>query len=124
MTARIVKEFLEQNPGCEGIDEDDIETFAEHHSGGLVVLGAPTVRAYYVKLHDTWGPGTPNEPGDIVVHEYPLEDPREDTGAPVEQTWTGFTEDGIPYEGWSDDSRVYYFDNGREAFDFFLGRIG
>ncbi|GAB3081145.1 hypothetical protein GCM10027053_52160 [Intrasporangium mesophilum] len=72
------KAFLAQNAAfaagltAEGLEA--IEAFAEHHSGGLYVLGRQVSDELYVKTHDSWGPGMPDEPGDVVVHLYSLDD--------------------------------------------------
>lgn len=93
--------FMGQNPdAAETLTIEQVRPYAEHHSGGLVVLGAPALRDNcYVKMHDTWGPGLPDEPGSVVVHEYDLDG----TGAVDEVT---------------------YFTSGREAFAHFLNLIG
>lgn len=90
--------FIAQNPHtAAGLAPDQITPYAEHHAGGLHVLGAPTSDGRWVKLHDTWGPGTPDEPGDIVVHAY---DPDADSD---DETRT----------------RVDYFTDAAAAYDFF-----
>jgi hypothetical protein len=93
--------FLEQNQVCaETLDLEEIAWAAEHHSGGLFVLGSHSAEdGYYVKMHDTWGPGKPDEPGNVVVHEYDPDDP----------------------EGYDE---VSYFDTGTEAYADFLRRVG
>jgi hypothetical protein len=42
---------------------------AEHHSGGLIVLGRPFDEGLYVKMHDGWGNND-----DPVLHIYSLDD--------------------------------------------------
>lgn len=90
-------DFLLQNEFFRvGLTKDDYETihaYADHHSGGLLVLWRPLGDGYHAKAHDSWGPGTPDEPGNIVVHVY------NDEG---------------------DDEVVRYFDNGHDAIEAFL----
>src|SRR5690348_9087135 len=74
--------FLEQNSlfakaGLSAPHLEAVDQFAEHHCGGLFVLGRPE-DGLIVKCHESWGPGRPDEPGDIVVHIY---DPHGDTEA-------------------------------------------
>lgn len=47
---------------------EQADAFAEHHCGGLYVLGAP-LGERYVKCHDSWG-----DEGTVVVHAYDPED--------------------------------------------------
>jgi hypothetical protein len=91
---RLVLDFIQQNPlACEDLTVSEIETFAEHYAGGLVVLaGYPMRENFYVKLHDSWSDTT-----DIVVHEYHLEDP--------------------------DQQTERYFTDSRRAFEYFMHAI-
>lgn len=61
--------FLAQNDefaeGLTAEDLDVIEMYAEHHCGGLYVLGRDLDGGRYVKLHDSWGPDEC-----VVVHTY------------------------------------------------------
>lgn len=61
--------FLAQNTlVAESITDADtkaVEDFAEHHAGGLYVLGRPVGDGRYIKLHDSWG-----DDEMIVVHAY------------------------------------------------------
>lgn len=113
--------FLGQNPICaETLSLEDVGGLAEHHAGGLAVLGAPaSIEGRYVKMHDTWGPGKPDEPGEIVVHEFYLNPAGEE-----HHSWEIVNEDGIPEQAWDDGSYVWFFDSGRAAYEFFLSRIG
>lgn len=113
--------FLAQNGyAAETLEYDEIAPYAEHHAGGLVVLGEMSTRAgYYVKVHDTWGEAGPNGE-EIIVHEYPLDEP--EGQGPI--GCSTYVRDGIWTEEWSDASFVWYFATGREAFEFFLARIG
>lgn len=100
MMAGAAQAFLAQNEiAGQQLTIEEIAPYAEHHSGGLMVLGSFTEDGTYVKMHDSWGPGKPDEPGDVVVHEY---DPDDTEGM----------------------DEVSYFDTGREAFEFFLRRVG
>lgn len=96
------KNFVAQNTffvtDLTDADHTTIDSYAEHHAGGLVVLGRHIDPVWYVKAHDTWGPGTPEEPGDIVVHLYRVED----------------DEDG------EDEEQVLYFTSGTAALAAFL----
>lgn len=96
--------FIDQNPySARGLSRDQIELYAEHHSGGLIVLGGYAGSGSYVKMHDTWGPGTEGgEPGDIVVHEYDPEN---------------FNED-------AEDDKVAFFTDGPTALKAFLTALG
>lgn len=86
MSDELVAAFRRQNPkAAAGLTDEEIEPFAEHHSGGLVVMGSPAgeptgvdLREYYAKMHDSWGPDDA-----IVVHCYDVDqidesDPRSD----------------------------------------------
>lgn len=95
--------FLIQNDtaACDLTDEDreTVEAYAEHHAGGLYVLGRevrPAPDRVYVKMHDDWGDGE-----QVVVHTY---NPDYDGDAP----------DGDPVE------RVEFFDSGHAALARFL----
>jgi len=88
--------FLVQNAVAAGTlaDQEQVDAvmqFAEHHAGGLVVLGRSLDDGRYVKMHDSWG-----DDGKVVVHAYDPED--EMINADVE----------------------YYFDTGAEALERFL----
>lgn len=93
--------FLSQNDGyAETLTDDDratVEQYAEHHSGGLYVLGRALESGLYVKSHESWG-----GPDDVlgrehVVHMY---DPDAD-------------DDGT-------EVVLQYFDTGHEALQAFL----
>jgi hypothetical protein len=110
--------FRLQNPfSAAELSDEEILEYVEHHSGGLIVLGAPSERGY-AKMHDSWGPGAPDEPGNIVVHDY---DPDRVYDGP--EGSISFTEDGIPGEIWPDGT-VWYFGSGRDAYQHFLKTIG
>lgn len=86
--------FLAQNEiAAATLTLDDIEGWAEHHAGGLMVLmfnNLPDGRV--VKLHDSWG-----DPEDaVVVHTYDPDKPDDE------------------------DETIAYFMTGRVAFDHFL----
>lgn len=61
--------FLEQNDLCAATltpqNVDDLEPYAQHYSGGLVVVLRDLGDDRYVKMHDSWG-----DDGQIVVHAY------------------------------------------------------
>lgn len=113
--------FLDQNPDCAAeLTLDDVRPYAAHHAGGLVVLIARVASGNnWIKMHDSWGPGAPDEPGNIVVHAYPAEEVEPNT-LPEPREWA---EDGIPRQNWNDGSSVWFFNSGRAALTFFLGRI-
>lgn len=95
--------FLEQNPhSANGLSRDQIEPYATHHAGGLVVLHGYAGTGRHVKMHDTWGPGTENgeEPGDVIVHDYDPDSTDEH------------------------DETITYFTDGPTAFEAFLTALG
>lgn len=116
----LIEAFRRQNPELSArLMDHEIEGWAEHHAGGLLVLGSWTSDARrYVKAHDTWGPGLPDEPGEIVVHEY---DP-ETAGSGHLHSEVDL-EDGIVEQIWTDGSYVWFFTNPEQAFAFFLSRV-
>lgn len=67
MTA--VADFLAQNDlfsaDLTAHDREVAAPYAEHHAGGLFVLGRRINDRLYVKAHDSWG-----DDGKIVVHVY------------------------------------------------------
>jgi hypothetical protein len=91
--------FLHQNERVAATitaeQRDAIEHYAEHHSGGLYVLGRELDDGRYVKLHDSWG-----DDEYVVVHAYdPMGGSRR-----VER----------------DDEEETYFKKGSDAIDAFL----
>lgn len=67
----LVRGFAEQNPDAmTGIDSDVVRTYAEHHSGGLIVMGRALGDGRYVKMHDSWGDPDDEPEGHVVVHVY------------------------------------------------------
>lgn len=76
--------FLRQNErfAADLAPEDvaTLELYAEHHAGGLFVLGRPLDDGRYVKAHDSWG-----DDESIVVHAY---DPDDSDADDVEEYFT------------------------------------
>jgi hypothetical protein len=89
--------FLDQNEiAAATLTRDEVEAFAEHHAGGLHVLGSyfdNGERSGYVKMHDSWG-----DDENVIVHEYDPDNPDPD----------------------DDDDIVHEFSTGRAALDYFL----
>lgn len=86
--------FLAQNElSAEGLTVSEIEDYATHHAGGLIVLLRYLDDGWLVKLHDSWGSSE-----DIVVHRY---DPNADDPE------------------FSDSQMIWDFTDAAEAFAFF-----
>lgn len=67
--SRDMARWLEQNHrAAETITPEQIRAvaqYAEHHAGGLFVLGGDTPGDHYVKCHDSWG-----DDASVIVHTY------------------------------------------------------
>lgn len=86
--------FLSQNEiAAATLLAGDVEGYAEHHAGGLIVLLRHLDNGWLVKLHDSWGADE-----EVVVHRY---DPNADDPE------------------FSDTEEVWAFQTGAEAFRFF-----
>lgn len=66
--------FLNQNPltaaSLTPEQLEAIEPYAEHHAGGLFVLGKHLEGDRYAKVHDSWG-----DDGSVVLHAYDPDEP-------------------------------------------------
>lgn len=86
--------FLEQNDAAlTGLTAEDVETvdfYAEHHAGGLYVVGGRMPDGRYVKAHDTWG--DPDD-GEVVVNAYDPDSDRDEWGDNIADT----TGDAVEY---------------------------
>lgn len=64
--SRDTARFLDQNDlAALTLHPDDVEGFAEHHSGGLYVMFGYAADGRCVKMHDSWG-----DTDVVVVHTY------------------------------------------------------
>lgn len=96
--------FLEQNEiAAATLTVMEIAPYAEHHCGGLFVLGCPVGSDRYAKLHDSWG-----GEDTVVLHIYNPD----------------FEFAGEGDDDFDPDETVQHFDTGREAFAAFLLAIG
>lgn len=71
--------FFDQNAtAAQSLTVDQVEAFADHHAGGLVVLWRSLSDDWSVKMHDSWG-GPDDDGNDVIVHVYRNsdEDPRD-----------------------------------------------
>lgn len=76
--------FLLQNEmAAATLTLDEVAPYAEHHSGGLIVLAGSAADGRSVKMHDSWG-----DDGSVIVHAYdPAE--AEDPSETVDEFATG-----------------------------------
>lgn len=123
MTTVDMERWLEQNEiAARGLTEDEVraaEDFAEHHAGGLFVLGCYVdgKPELYVKMHDSWG-----DEDKVVVHVYHHDDM---TGRC--QSHEGahtYRADPDPCIGWDVTDAEHYYDTGSEALAHFLRLVG
>ena len=87
----LAKEFIVQNAlAAETLTADEVAPYAEHHSGGLIVLGAHLPDGRYAKVHDSWA-----DEAKVVLHAYdpdfvmPTDDPAADPRESVAEYDTG-----------------------------------